>query len=46
MLNYSLKENSYLVENSPDEIKDNFNIIASNENEGVAKLLQRIYSVN
>ena len=46
MLNYSVKENSYLVENSPDEIKDNFNIIASNENEGVAKLLQRIYSVN
>ncbi|MCK9256286.1 MAG: HAD family phosphatase [Bacteroidales bacterium] len=44
MLNYSLKENSYLVENAPEEIKNGFKIIESNENEGVAKLLKRIYN--
>ncbi|MDR2011064.1 MAG: HAD-IIB family hydrolase [Bacteroidales bacterium] len=43
MLNYADVKNSYIVENSPDDIKFNYNIIDSNENNGVAKLLKKLY---
>ncbi len=43
MLNYAMKENSYVVENAPDAIKNNFNIIQSNNDEGVAKLIEKLY---
>jgi HAD superfamily hydrolase (TIGR01484 family) len=43
MLNYTLRKNSYVVANSPKELRSEFNIIDSNLNDGVAKLLQILY---
>ncbi len=43
MLTYSKHSNSYIVANAPKEIRSDFNIIESNLNNGVAKLLAKIY---
>lgn len=41
MLNYT--KNSYVVANSPDELKSKFKIINSNVNNGVVNLLKKLY---
>lgn len=43
MLNYSLPQNSYIVANAPDELLKMFNAVQSNEEEGVAALIQKLY---
>jgi hypothetical protein len=43
MLRYSNPENSYVVSNAPKEIRSEFKIIESNLNNGVAKLIEKLY---
>lgn len=43
MLRYSLPENSYIVNNAPEDILKEFNIIGSNEDDGVAELISQAY---
>ncbi|MDD2636014.1 MAG: HAD family hydrolase [Bacteroidales bacterium] len=43
MLNYSLPQNSYIVANAPDELLKMFNTVQSNEEDGVAELIQKLY---
>jgi len=43
MLRYSIAKNTYVVENAPKEIRSEFNVIESNLNNGVAKLLEQLY---
>lgn len=43
MLWHVNKENAYMVDNAPDEIKNNFNVIESNDNAAIAKLIEKIY---
>lgn len=43
MLQYANPKNAYLVSNAPDELKPEFKIIDSNQNNGVAKLIERLY---
>lgn len=43
MLNYSLPHNSYIVANAPVELLKMFNPVQSNEDEGVADLIRKLY---
>lgn len=43
MLTYTNPENSFIVENAPEEIRSEFNTIESNLNNGVAKLMEKLY---
>lgn len=43
MLQYVNSENAYVVSNAPDELKTEFKIIESNQNDGVAKLIEKLY---
>lgn len=43
MLDFALNNNSYIVDNAPHNLKINYKIIASNEDNGVAKLLEKLY---
>ncbi len=43
MLKYTQKHNSYVVSNAPQELKSKFNVIESNLNNGVARLIDCIY---
>ena len=35
---------SYVVANAPDELKQQFEVVASNENDGFAEVVQKIFS--
>ena len=43
MLNYASKNNAFVVENAPIELKSEFNVIESNNDDGVAKLIKSLY---
>jgi len=43
MLNYVNKERAFVVSNAPSDLKNIFNCIESNEQNGVANLIDRLY---
>jgi Cof subfamily protein (haloacid dehalogenase superfamily) len=43
MLNYVKSSNSFIVDNSPEDMKQKYNVIGSNENDGVAELIKRLF---
>lgn len=43
MLDYALSKNSFVVSNAPEDLKSKFRIVESNNKDGVAKLIEKIY---
>jgi hydroxymethylpyrimidine pyrophosphatase-like HAD family hydrolase len=46
MLRYSLPKNSYVVSNAPEDILQEFRVIKSNDENGVAELIEDVYFGN
>lgn len=46
MLKYTLNKNSFVVSNAPKELRSEFNVIESNLNNGVSKLIKQLYNID